>query len=104
MATKIVEFRTDGRFVRRARELRTLETMIGMYCRHHHGGAALCAACADLAEYARRRLERVREVMRWAGPRVLLRHPVLGVLHLLDGRRPAPRLPARTCAKPFSGR
>jgi hypothetical protein len=118
MATKVVEFRTDKRFARRARELKTLETMLRMYCRHHHGGEPLCAECAALAEYARRRLERcvfgdakptcanclvhcyradmrerVREMMRWAGPRMLFRHPVLGILHILDGRRPAPLLP-----------
>lgn len=129
MAAKVVEFRTDNRFARRARELKTLETMIGMYCRRHHGAGALCGECADLAEYARRRLERcifgdakptcancivhcykaemrerVREIMRWAGPRMPLRHPVLGILHIVDGRRPAPSLPGRTCGRPSSGR
>lgn len=119
MAIKVVEFRTDKRFARRARELKTLETMIGMYCRHHHGGGPLCTECAALGDYARRRLERcvfgdakptcancvvhcykaqmrerVREMMRWAGPRMLFRHPVLGILHMIDGRRPAVRLPA----------
>jgi len=115
---KIVEFRTDRRFERRARELKTLEAMLRMYCRRHHGGEPLCAECAALSEYARRRLERcvfgdakptcanclvhcyradmrerVRAMMRWAGPRMLLRHPVLGLLHLLDGWRPSPLLP-----------
>jgi hypothetical protein len=31
--------------------------------------------------------ERVREVMRYSGPRMLTRHPVLAVAHLVDGRR-----------------
>jgi hypothetical protein len=31
--------------------------------------------------------EQVREVMRYAGPRMLLNSPVLAVRHLLDGRR-----------------
>lgn len=119
MGKAIVEFRTDKRFVRRAREQRTMDAMMAMYCRyHHHGGQPLCAECAVLSDYARRRLERcvfgdekptcanclvhcykadmrerVRVMMRWAGPRMLLRHPVLGILHLLDGRRPAPLLP-----------
>lgn len=90
--------------------------MIQMYCRAKHGGRHLCAACRALGEYAGGRLgrcpfgedkptcadcpvhcyapamrERVREVMRWAGPRMLWRHPILAVRHLLDGRRrPAP--------------
>jgi hypothetical protein len=119
METRIVEFRTDKRFRFRRREWRTLDAMIRMHCRAHHGSAELCAECEALSAYARRRLERcvfgdakptcancvvhcyrgdmrerVREVMRWAGPRMLLRHPVLAIRHLLiDGRRPAPRLP-----------
>jgi hypothetical protein len=39
--------------------------------------------------------ERIRDVMSWAGPRMLLRHPVLAIRHMLDGRRPAIRLPGR---------
>ncbi|MDI9444206.1 MAG: nitrous oxide-stimulated promoter family protein [Planctomycetota bacterium] len=36
--------------------------------------------------------QRVKEVMQYAGPRMLLRHPVLAVRHLLDNRRkPAPK-------------
>jgi hypothetical protein len=31
--------------------------------------------------------ERVRQVMRYAGPRMGWRHPVLALFHLLDGRR-----------------
>jgi YbgA-like uncharacterized protein len=118
MEPKVVEFRTDKRYARRAREQKTLEAMMGMYCRRHHGGTPLCAECSDLAEYAERRLERcvfgdakptcanclvhcyrddmrerIREMMRWAGPRMLFRHPILGIMHKLDGRRPAPLLP-----------
>ncbi len=85
------------------------------------GRRALCPACADLRAYAEQRLtrcpfgedkptcnncqvhcyrpdmrQRVREVMIFAGPRMLLRHPVLALLHLLvDERRPAPAKPVR---------
>ena len=117
---RVIDFVTDKRFVRRRRELRTLETMMGMYCQHHHFSRALCAECSELYDYARRRLERcvfgdakptcanctvhcykaemrekVRVMMRWAGPRMALRHPVIAILHLIDGRRPAPLLPGR---------
>ena len=120
MTPRIIEYASDKRFVRRRRELATIETMIGMYCRRHHAGRAPCPECAELFAYARRRLERcvygdakptcanctvhcysadmrekVRVVMRWAGPRMLLRHPVVAVLHMIDGRRPAPLLPGR---------
>lgn len=122
MSRHATEFTTDKRFIRRARELKTIEAMVSMYCRGHgHGGGVpLCTGCAELLEYATRRLERcvfgdakptcancivhcysadmreqVRVVMKWAGPRMLLRHPILGILHVLDGRRPAPTLPAK---------
>jgi hypothetical protein len=128
VARRIVEFTTDPRFVRRRREVKTIAAMVRLYCRGHHHARAddapLCPECGALLDYAARRLERcvfgdakpacancvvhcyradmrerVREVMRWAGPRMLLRHPVLAVLHLVDERRPAPRLPDRTGRK-----
>jgi len=49
---------------RMTREARTLEAMIGMYCRDQHGtpddapGEALCAECAELLHYAGVRLEK----------------------------------------------
>jgi hypothetical protein len=110
--------------------------MIAIACRDLHGGrrGALCAECAELAAYAEDRLsrcpygeekpactrcpvhcyrpemrERVRRVMRHAGPKMLLRHPVLSLLHLLvDERREPPGLPrpraARQPASPPSSR
>jgi hypothetical protein len=49
--------------------------------------------------------ERVAEVMRFAGPRMVWRHPLLALAHLRDGRRPAPDLPApnRTKSSVTSG-
>ena len=118
----VIEFTTDQRFIRRARELDTIATMVGMYCRGHgHGeGKTPCRDCAALLDYARRRLERcvfgdvkptcanclvhcysanmreqIRQVMRWAGPRMLLRHPLKAIAHLFSGRRPVPTLPAK---------
>jgi Nitrous oxide-stimulated promoter len=124
MPNQIIEFTTDKHFARRARELKTINVMLRMYCcAHAHSsvqGAALCASCSELQEYASRRLERcvfgdakptctnclvhcyspdmreqVRVVMRWAGPRMLFRHPILGILHIIDGKRPSPRLPEK---------
>ncbi|HEX6007113.1 MAG TPA: nitrous oxide-stimulated promoter family protein, partial [Burkholderiales bacterium] len=84
----------------------------------------ICIECLELYHYAARRLERcvfgdakptcshcvvhcytrdmrerVRAVMRWAGPRMLLRHPILGIAHLIDEHRPVPRLPAKPAAR-----
>jgi hypothetical protein len=108
------------------REQRTIDAMIAIYCHARHGGrrGALCAECGELGDYARVRLERcpfgpekstcancrvhcyraamrerVREVMRFAGPRMLSRHPYLALMHVLvDERRPAPELPRRATA------
>ncbi len=106
---------------RLARERRTIKVMIALYCRdHHHHERGLCETCAGLAAYADRRLdlcpcgpdkptcfncpvhcyqprmrETVKDVMRYAGPRMMKRHPILAVRHLLDGRRPAPERPGR---------
>ena len=126
MAVQYTGFTRSKSFVRRARELATIQAMVRMYCRGHaHDcGGSLCADCGGLMEYATRRLERcvfgdakptcancvvhcysaemrerVRVVMRWAGPRMLLRHPILGITHLLDGRRPVPVLPAKPAAQ-----
>ncbi len=104
------------------REFQTVRCMIGMYCRGHHAPAAgaLCAECAELLEYARVRLgkcpfqegkttcakcpihcytpgmrEKTRAVMRYAGPRMLFRHPVLTLFHYLDGLRKKPETPKR---------
>jgi hypothetical protein len=92
------------------REKRTVRAMVRLYCRGHHGGGGgPCAECGELLRYALGRLdacrygerkttcrtcpthcyrrsmrERVRAVMRYAGPRMLLRHPALGVLHVVD--------------------
>ena len=45
-----------------------------------------CAACAVHC-YRSDMRQRVRQMMRVAGPRMLLRHPILAVLHLMDGHR-----------------
>jgi hypothetical protein len=118
--SKIVEFRTDPAFRRRAREITTIALMVELYCRGKHviERAQPCAECTELFEYAMRRTERcvfgdakptcancqvhcytktmrerVKQVMRWAGPRMLLRHPSLAIAHKLDGLKPAPLLP-----------
>jgi hypothetical protein len=41
--------------------------------------------------YSPRQQARIRVVMRYSGPKMLLSHPILAVLHLLDGLRPARR-------------
>ena len=98
--------------------MKTVRVMISLYCHDMHGTADQhCEECTALWEYAHRRVEKcpygaekptcancpvhcykpamreqIRTVMRYAGPRMMWRHPVLAVLHLLDGwRRPPQR-------------
>jgi hypothetical protein len=87
--------------------------MLRIYCRAQHGGGRkLCEACTQLHTYAFRRLDQcpyggdkpvcadcpihcyradrrqqIRAVMRYAGPRMLWRHPWIALRHLLDARR-----------------
>jgi hypothetical protein len=101
---------------RRSRERRTLKIMVGISCRGVHGERkGLCEECNRLLDYALKRLERcpygnekpacshcpvhcykddmrtrIREVMRYAGPRMLVRHPVLALMHMLDAERNPP--------------
>jgi len=101
---------------RLAREAQTVQAMIRLHCRaHHETGDQLCRRCESLLAYALDRLDRcpfqerkttcarcpvhcyrpsrreeIRAVMRYAGPRMLTRHPVLALHHLLDGRRREP--------------
>ena len=100
------------------REAKTVAAMIRIYCRHHHGGKKkLCRECAELLEYADERLKhcpfqkkkstcgkctvhcykpgmrkKMREVMRYVGPRIMLHHPIKGIMHTLDGLRKTPKL------------
>src|ERR1041384_1452179 len=43
---------------RLAREWRTMEMMIGIYCRDHHQYGDLCNECQSLLDYASLRLDR----------------------------------------------
>ena len=105
---------------RRAREFKMIAAMLRMYCRTHHNlkdtlrsasnvpsfarlcapalgalrvrrGQPTCAKCTVHCYKASMR-ERVRVVMRWAGPRMLWHHPLLAIRRMIDGRLPAPAL------------
>jgi hypothetical protein len=96
------------------REKRTIRVMVAMYCQGHHGvsGQLLCPECTELLGYAEQRLEkcpfgsdkgpcskcrvhcykpqfraRIQAVMRYAGPRMLTKHPVMGLRHVIKSIR-----------------
>lgn len=93
------------------REKKTVELMLRIYCKdHHHPADGLCLDCRELLNYALKRLthckfgegkptcgkctvhcykpemrQRIIEVMRYAGPRMPLNHPIIAIRHLIDG-------------------
>ncbi len=96
-----------------ARDKKTVAAMTDMYCRDHHpsykDARGLCPECRELLDYARVRLDRcpfgdgkptcakceihcyspaqrqrIATVMRYSGPRMLMRHPMLAIWHLRD--------------------
>ena len=106
---------------RMTRESKTIEVMINLYChsQHEHEGE-LCFECRELLDHAKERLdkcpfqenkttcarcpvhcympvmrEKIRAVMRYAGPRMFYRHPVLTLFHFIDGSRKEPVRPQR---------
>ncbi len=92
------------------REKLTIRTMAGIYCRsHHQTREGLCPDCLKVLNYVLERVgscpfgegkpvcsvcpvhchepairEKIRQVMRYSGPRMLL-HPLLSLRHFLDG-------------------
>lgn len=95
---------------KRQSEKALLSEMIVLYCRKRHRSAdGLCPDCAALAAYAEARSdkcpfietktfcanckvhcykpemrEKIRQVMRFSGPRIVFRHPLIVLRHLLE--------------------
>lgn len=95
---------------KRKKEQTVVKEMISLYCRKNHGShsGCLCPECLELSAYAQKRSEkcpfmekktfcanckvhcykpemreRIRTVMRFSGPRMLLYHPCLALWHLV---------------------
>lgn len=103
---------------KREREKRTVALMIQLYCRKNHGTKKnLCPECKALSQYAMQRSdkcpfmetktfcsncrvhcykpemrEKIREVMRFSGPRMILHHPVMAVRHVIESKKEKKRL------------
>ena len=95
---------------RREREAVIVQAMINMYCQaNHNSKGALCTECESLSVYAEKRLlscmfgdikpvckecpvhcyspkmrEQMKLVMRWAGPRMIIRKPFFAITHMID--------------------
>ena len=89
-------------------EKQVIGLMIRLYCQKKEGNKELCPECKALLEYADKRLEhckfgerkttcrlcpvhcykpdmrqRMRDVMRWAGPRMILYNPMEVIKHTI---------------------
>ena len=89
-------------------EKKTVGMMVRLYCRRYEGNKELCKNCSDLLSYAEARLGmckfgnekptckkcpihcykpdmrgKMRTVMRWAGPRMMIYHPIEAIKHLI---------------------
>lgn len=87
-------------------EIKTVGKMIEIYCQgHHQAKAGFCEECQELFEYAKNRLRKcphkikpkcsdckihcyevgmrnkIKEVMKYSGKRMLFKHPILAVKH-----------------------
>ncbi len=93
------------------REKKTIGYMVKIYCKAKHDTSdELCPECGEFFEYAKFRLdncpfqenkttcgkcrihcykpdmkEKVKKIMRYSGPRMLLHHPSLALHHAVDG-------------------
>lgn len=103
---------------KREREKELVHEMIHLYCRGNHGTkSGLCAQCADLSTYAEARSdrcpfmetktfcsncpvhcyrsdmqERIRAVMRYSGPRMVFRRPIVALRHVIETKKEKRRL------------
>lgn len=109
---------------KREREKKVVSRMIALYCRKQHGGKSLCSDCAALDAYARQRSDRcpfmetktfcsncrvhcyrpemrekIREVMRFSGPRMIFYHPVMALRHVMETKKEKKRLEKAGCSE-----
>jgi hypothetical protein len=90
-------------------EIDVIKWMINFYCVSNHKGEGICSECTELLNYAIKRnencphglknkpvcsvceihcykdsyRERIREVMKFSGPRILFKKPVYGIKYLI---------------------
>ena len=106
---------------KREREKELVSQMIALYCKKKHRGKPLCPDCAALNAYARQRSDRcpfmetktfcsnckvhcyepemrekIRQVMRFSGPRMIFRRPIPAICHVIETKKEKRRLEKTT--------
>ena len=108
--------------LRLQKEFTTIKTMVKLFCRDHHQPEdKICEECSNLIDYAAERLrncpfhdnkstcgtcsvhcyrkdmrQKVIGVMRYAGPRMAWKHPVMAIHHFMKSRKKSPVFPAQS--------
>ncbi|MFA6807949.1 MAG: nitrous oxide-stimulated promoter family protein [Eubacteriales bacterium] len=98
---------------RRIREKTTVEKMINIYCKKNHSTHNVrCHDCEELYQYSIGKIEKcifgenkpvcskckincykpdmreaIKKVMRFSGPKMLFKHPILTLYHLIDSKK-----------------
>lgn len=98
---------------KRKHEKELVSQMIALYCkRKHYHSNGLCPECEQLDTYAKMRSDRcpfmetktfcsnckvhcykpkmrekIREVMRFSGPRMIFYHPIIAIRHVIENKR-----------------
>ena len=102
---------------KRQKEQTVVEEMVRLYCRKNHSdydrkNRKMCPSCQELSDYAKQRSqkcpfmenktfcanckvhcykpemrEKIRQVMRFSGPRMILYHPMLAMWHLICSQK-----------------
>ena len=100
--------------MKQEKEMKVVAIMIERYChdKHNTEKKQLCPDCAELLDYAKLRREKcpfgdekpfcanckvhcykpvmrqkIRDVMRYSGPKIALRHPIMTISHLVESKR-----------------
>ncbi|MCP4324700.1 MAG: nitrous oxide-stimulated promoter family protein [Alteromonadales bacterium] len=96
-------------------EFKTITAMVNIYCKAFHKSKHECIECSDFLIYANEKLDRcpygqakptckrcpihcykpeqrqlARNIMSYAGPRMLIYHPILAIKHLQAEKRAVP--------------
>lgn len=104
------------------REKKIVSQMIALYCKKKHGHEyGLCEKCMELENYAKLRSdkcpfmetktfcsnckvhcykpemrEKIREVMRYSGPRMIFSHPITAVRHMMESKKEKKKMEKET--------
>ena len=94
---------------KRDREKKVISEMVKLYCRKNHKKRELCDECKEVLNYSLKRIdnckfmetktfcsncknpcyspkmkEKVKQIMKFSGPRMLFHHPLLVIYHIIS--------------------